>query len=358
MSERRADRRRNDRRAFRPTLDAKLETRVVMSRFGKFGYLYPAGHIQTAFGGQAVDITTNTGESFYIFVDTGQVRAFAMPGGKFGLRVSGTTPNSTLTINPVVDSQIVHTAHKVNGRQTQYTGTINLGMIDIMNGQINDILGYKTAVLSGPLYAFGTNPIDRIALDSIQPGGSIITGGDVNTLDIATNVILSGAGNDINIGRDLNFFSTFGDVDVINGANIIIGRNLGLTAQPAKGTGPSSIPANTAFLASTSTVTTFSNFEATQIEGNLVIAPGSQFLIRGAIGGQFFISGFVAGANNISTQGLLNTQLNHGSIYWIGNGILYSFPRAGPATPTPHPDHLLKRPSGWNGRSSLAMSSG
>lgn len=329
MSDRRADRRRNDRRAFRPTLDGRLETRVVLSHVGKYGFLYPAGHIQTAYGGQAVDITTNTGQSFYIFVDTGQVRAFAMPGGKFGLRVSGTTAQSTLTISPVVDSMVKQTAHKLNGRQTQYTGTINLGEIDIQNGQINDILGYKTAVLSGPLYAFGTNPIDRIALDSIQPGGSIITGGDVNTLDIATSVNLSGPGTGINIGRDLNFFSTFGDVDILNGANFIVGRNLGLISQPAKGTGPSSIPANQAFLNSTNTTFAASTFEATQIEGNLVIAPGSFFNIQGAIGGQFLVSGVVAGANNITTQGLLNTTLNKGSIYWVGSDIYFP-PLQGP----------------------------
>lgn len=334
MSDRRADRRRVDRRAFRPTVDGRLESRKLLTNFGRFGYLYPAGHIQTAMNGQAVDITTPSGQSFFVEVQGGgTVRAFPMSGGRFGLKLLGTNNQSVVTISPVIDSILKQTAHIFNTRQTQYNGMINFGSINVANGQINDIEGYKTAVLSGPLYAFGSNPIDRLAFDALAPGANIITGGDVNTLDVATNVILSGPGTGINIGRDLNFFSTFGDVTIINGANFIVGRNLGLTAQAAKGTGPSSIPANQAFLAATSTTQTFLTFEATQIEGNLAIAPGSQFRIQGAIGGQFLVSGFVAGANNISTLGLLNNLLNHGSIFWVGSDIFVPAVTA-PGVPT------------------------
>lgn len=332
MSDRRTDRRRADRRAFRPTVDGRLETKLLMAHFGRFGYLYPAGHIQTAQNGQAVDITTQTGESFFVQVSGGgTVKASAMPGGKFALKLLGTNNQSVVTISPIVDSILKNTAHIFNTRQTQYNGLLNIGSITVSTGMINDILGYKTTVLSGPLYAFGTNPIDRLAFDALAPGANIITGGDVNTLDIATSVNLSGPGTGINVGRDLNFFSTFGDVNIINGANIIVGRNLGLIAQAAKGTGPSSIPGNQAFLNSTNTTFGATVFEATQIEGNLAIAPGSQFRIQGAIGGQFLVSGFVAGANNISTLGLLNNSLNHGSIFWVGNDI---YVPAQPSSPT------------------------
>lgn len=242
MLGRRADRRRAGQRAFQPTLDGRLETRLLM-KVGKFGDLYPAGHIQTAFGGQAVDITTSTGQSFFVVVSTGQVRAYAMPGGRFGLTVSGTDNQSILSINPIIDSKVAHTGHVQNNRQSAYNGMINIGAINITDGQINSVLGYKTAVLSGPLFAFGTNPIDRIAFDQIAPGASIITGGDVNTLDVFGSVILSGAGTGINIGRDLNTMNVGGDLDIANGAFMNVTRYVGLTPQPAKGTGPAPLSA-------------------------------------------------------------------------------------------------------------------
>ncbi len=247
---------------------------------GKFGYLYPANHIQTAGNGTAVDITTATGQSFFIQVTGGGVvRAFAMPGGKWGLKLLGTNAQSVVTINPVIDSQVVHTAHTFNTRQTAYDGLINIGSISVATGQINDILGYKTAVLSGPLIATGTNPIDRLAFYALAPGANIITGGDVNTLDVATSVTLSGANTGISVGRNLNFFSTFGDVSIGNGANFIVGNDIGLTAQPAKGTGPSSIPSNATTLASTNVNTTFS-YQAFDDPGQRGHRPGEHDDLR------------------------------------------------------------------------------
>ncbi len=325
MSERRAERRRIDRRAFRPTLDGRLESRRLQAHVGKFGFLYPANHIQTASNGQAVDITTATGESFFIDVaNGGTVKAYPMSGGRFGLTLSGTNAQSVVTINPVIDSQVKHTAHIFNTRQGQYNGLINLGSINVVNGQIDDILGYKTAVLSGPLLATATNPIDRLAFFALAPGANIITGGDVNTLDVATSVILSGANTGINIGRDLNFFSTFGDVDIINNANFIVGRNIGTTAQLAKGTGPSSIPTNATVLQGNNTTLSFTGYQAFSIQGNVFIAPGSHMAFGGAIGAEFLVNGTFVGFDKLSTLGLLNTPSNTGSIAWVGNGIFFN----------------------------------
>ncbi len=326
MWERRADRSRKDRRAFQPAIDGRLEDRALMSHFGYFGYLYPAGHIQTAFNGQAVLITTQTGQSFYIQVQNGGVvKAYAMPGGKFGLKLIGTNNQSVVTINPLVDSEIKNSAHTFNTRQTTYDGLINIGSISVANGMIDDIEGYKTAVLSGPLIATGTNPIDRLAFDAIAPGANIITGGDVNTLDVATTVTLSGANTGIFVGRNLNFFSTFGDVSIGNGANFIVGNDIGLNAQPAKGTGPSSIPSNATTLASTN-VNTFFSYQAFSIQGNVSIAPGSTMTFGGAIDSEFFVSGLFTGLTNLHTQGLrvANSNNNVGSLTFLGNNLFIS----------------------------------
>jgi hypothetical protein len=344
MSVRHADGRRADRRAFRPTVGG-LETKLLMAHLGKFGYLYPAGHVQTAFNGQAVDITTDTGQSFYIQVQGGGVvRAYPMVGGRWGLKLIGTNNQSVVTINPVVDSEIKQSAHTFNTRQTTYNGMINIGAISVVNGSVNDIEGYKTAVLSGPLIAMGTNPIDRLAFDAIAPGANIITGGDVNTLDVATSVILSGAGTGINIGRNLNFLSTFGDVDVINGANFIVGNDVGLTAQLAKGTGPSSILTNSTTLASTNINTQFS-YQAFAIVGNVFIAPGSTMTFGGAIDSQLFVSGTFTGADKLIARGLrvLAENNNFGSFNFAGNPFFVTSNI--PASPLPNGIYPFSLPS-------------
>lgn len=237
MSERRADRRRANHRAFRPAVDGRLETRLVMSE-GKWTFLYGAGHIQTAFGGQAVDITTNTGQSFYVVASVGQIRAYHMPGNRYGLKIFGSSNQTDVTINPVVDFRFPGSAHKQNTREPLYNSLLNIGAITVANGQIADIQGYKDTVLSGPLIVPGTTPIQRIALDQILPGASIITGGDLNTLDVYGGINLSGPGTGIFVGRDLNSLTANNSINVTNGAAIAVGRDLGLVAQPPIGTGP------------------------------------------------------------------------------------------------------------------------
>ncbi len=307
MSERRADRRRKDRRAFQPALDGRLETRLVLSKFGKWGYLYPANHIQTAFNGQAVDITTATGQSFYIQVQNGgTVKAYAMPGGRYGLQLLGTNAQSVVTINPVVDSETKRSAHTFNTRQPVYDGLINIGSIVVANGQVDDILGYKTAVLSGPLIAAGTNPIDRLAFYALAPGATINTGGDVDTMDIYTSITLSGANTGVFIGRDLNFLSTNGDIQVGNGSNFVIGRDVGLTTQPAKGTGPSSVPANQNV---TNSVSSTVPYDSAMIQGNLLIAPGSSFVIGQSIAANFQINGNFTGFSRFSFKNFIQTGM-------------------------------------------------
>ena len=62
----------------------------------------------------------------------------------------------------------------------------------------------------------------------------------MKTLDVLNGIDLSGSGTGINIGRDLNLLNVGGGITLSNGANFIIGRNLGLVSQPPKGTGTGS----------------------------------------------------------------------------------------------------------------------
>jgi hypothetical protein len=165
----------------------------------------------------------------------GTVRAYAMPGHRVGLIVDGSTQNTELTINPLGQQQRKGFATSFAYGAAARGHILNIGQITVNSGEIADIEGFQDADLSGPLVVSGSTSIDRIAFDAILPGASITTGGDVQTLDVLNGITLSGT--NINIGRDLNLLNVGGNIDLTNGAQFNIGRNLGLVSQPPKGTG-------------------------------------------------------------------------------------------------------------------------
>src|SRR5262249_33580032 len=132
----------------------------------------------------------------------GTVRAYAMPGGRVGIIVDGSTQNTELTINPLGRPQYKGFAHSFSYGEATRNNLLNIGQLTVTSGQIGAIEGFQTAMLSGPLTVMGTTPINRIALDAILPGASITTGGDLQTLDVLNNIDLSGPGTGISIGRD------------------------------------------------------------------------------------------------------------------------------------------------------------
>ena len=277
MAERRTDRRRADIRAFRPTLDGRLETKLLMST-SKYSFAAP-NTIQTADGGQAVQITNSKGQSFYILASTGTVTANRLPGGRFGLTISGTNQDTVVSINPVIDPRIKGTAHQFNTRLSHYDTLINIGGINVVNGTVNSIVGFRTAILSGPITIAGAARVDRIAFDTIAPGASILTGGDLNTLDVLNSVSLSGTNSGIVVGRDLNSFTVGGNLSIENGSVLSVGRYLGLFAQPAKGTGASG--------------------QGAVIQGNLTITQPSFLYIQGFPLAPFVVYGRTTGASRI-----------------------------------------------------------
>lgn len=274
MSGRRDDRRRADLRAFRPSIDGRLqlESRVLQAN--------ASAAINTAFGGQAVILRTPAGQSFYVLTSSGTVRASRMSGGRYGLVVDGTNLDTELTINPLVIRKTRDSAHTFNGAMSAQTGRINIGSINITNGTIGSVLGYRTAVLSGPLIVRGGNRVDRVAFNTLLPGASIRVGGDLNTLDVLNNATLSGGNTGISVGRDLNFLNVGGDLTITNSAEVFVNRDLGLIAQPAKGTGPAG--------------------HGAVIQGNFVLSNGGRLVVNRSLDAAFIVFGSTTGASNIT----------------------------------------------------------
>jgi len=366
MSESRTKGRRSPARAFRPTVDGRLEDRVLLSvpkghtvsrfllshtsprpafdlrqppftavgapPFHKSFHIKTAVGTQTARGGQAVQVTAQDGSHYTIKLDyssntlatapgegangqsgnssagaavglisqqnanypqpIGTVRAYAMPGGKVGIIVDGSTPNTELTINPLGLPQKKGYAHSFAYGESTRNHILNIGQITITSGQIAAVLGFQDAVLSGPLIVSGSSSIDRIAFDQLLPGATISTGGDVQTLDILGSATLSGAGTGIFVGRDLNLLNVGGNLEITNGANVIVGRNFGFIPQPPKGTGTgSNILALNFTVASGSTITQTIPSVGAVIQGNIAITPGSVFGIGSLIHNALFVTG-------------------------------------------------------------------
>jgi hypothetical protein len=229
----------------------------------------------------------------------GTVRCYAMPNGEVGIIVDGSTPNTELTINPLPHPIVKGYAHSYAYGQSGVTHVLSIGQITVNSGQIGAIEGFHSANLVGPLTATATSTIDRIAFNSIQPGGSILTGGTVNTLDILQGITLN-TGTSIQIGRDLNLLNVGGDINLSNGSNFLIGRDLGAVLQPPKGTGSGS-NVLTLFLTNLTTTvnTTIPPEVATFIQGGLNVGAGSSFVIGRAIDNPFYIIGNITGASRV-----------------------------------------------------------
>jgi hypothetical protein len=363
-------------RAFRPGLDGRLEERVlltgqvklinvatgllkhtkpraaynvkqppflahdapVFNRGRGFKKIEAVG-IQTARGGQNVELTATDGSHYMVTLDytsntiatniaegsTGQqgnstagsataltaqqserypqpigtVRAYPMSGGRVGLIVDGSTQNTELAINPLGSPQKKGFAHSFAYGESNRGHVLNVGQITINSGEIGAILGFQDTELSGPLVSDGTGAIDRIAFESILPGASITTGGDVNTLDVLNGIDLSGPGTGIFIGRDLNLLNVGADLDITNGAVFSVGRDVGLVSQPPKGTGSGSnvLLLNFNSITNTTITVTLPPPVGAYIQGNLVIdtANGSSFLIGNNINNTMYIEGGIIG---------------------------------------------------------------
>jgi hypothetical protein len=220
----------------------------------------------------------------------GTVRAYAMSDHRVGIIVDGSTQNTDLTINPLGQAQKKGFAKSFAYGAGNLGHILNVGQLTVTSGEIGDIEGFQSAVLSGPLVSSGTTAIDRIAFDAILPGASITTGGDVNTLDIYNGITLTGT--NIDIGRDLNLLNVGGNIDLSNGSQFNIGRNLGLVSQPPKGTGTGTNVLSLNFTSVTnSIITAIIPAVGSFIQGSIDVNPGSVFTIGGAVFNTMYVEG-------------------------------------------------------------------
>ena len=227
----------------------------------------------------------------------GTVRVYPRPDGSVGIIVDGSTANTELTINPLPRSIRKGYAHSFAYGQAEQSRVLDVSSITINSGQIASILGFHTTDLTGPVNVSGSQAIDRMAFRSIQPGASITTGGDLNTLDVLQGITLNGT--NLTIGRDLNLLNVGGDITLENGANIFINRDLGLVAQPPKGTGTgSNVLTLNAPLVGTQSTEQFPSV-STYIQGDVIINPGSQFVIGRSVDSQLYISGNLTGVDGL-----------------------------------------------------------
>jgi hypothetical protein len=351
-------------RAFRPTLDGALESKLLLSNASqtfllthpKIGYAYklnqppfrngthanpfpkapvprgPEVRAEVAHGGQSLIVATPDGSRFQISLTyysqpsptgattstTGQapiqgqvpgsgviqpqgtVRAYAMSGGRIGLILDGTTNQTELTISPEAKYQRKGYAHSFSYGMAAESGILNIGQITVNSGQLAAVEGFHTADLSGPLVIGGNQPVDRIALDALLPGASIQIGSDLNTLDILKGVNLN-SGPGIIIGRDLNLLNVGQDLDLSNGASLKVGRYLGLVPQPPKGTGTgSNFLSLNQSLVGTGTSTIVPSLSG-YIQGNINIGPGSVFAIGGFTNPDDTIFGGIANSSLTAT---------------------------------------------------------
>ena len=173
---------------------------------------------------------------------------------------------------------------------------LNIGQITVNSGQIGDIEGFQTAVLSGPLVVErhdGDRP-DRFRRD-LCPVRRSRPGGDVNTLDVLNGITLTGTS--INIGRDLNLLNVGGNIDLSNGSQFNIGRNLGLVSQPPKGTGTGTNVLTLNFTTRLQLDRDSDRFPPSELisRANLTIDPTSSFNIGVTSAGNIFNTMYVEG---------------------------------------------------------------
>jgi hypothetical protein len=328
------------RTAFLKNFPPQVQNQPLKHQVGQITRRRFVAATQTARGGQAVEVTALDGSHYMIRLDytsntiatntaegsngqggnsssatatslvsqqngnypqpIGTVRAYAMPGGRVGIIVDGSTANTELTINPLGQRQYKGFAHSFAYGESTRNHLLNVGQLTVTSGQIGAIEGFQDTMLSGPLTVPGTAPVNRIAFAAILPGASITTGGDLQTLDVLNNIDLSGPGTGITIGRDLNLLNVGTGITLSNGANVLVGRNLGLIPQPPKGTGTGTNVLSLNFTQLSNTISSINiPSVGSFIQGSIAINPGSVFGIGGLIYATMYVEGNVSGYSRL-----------------------------------------------------------
>ncbi len=301
-------------RALKPTIEGgrpfwELEPRVLLSRDNtrlvalqrkaaivraqakrQDVFPSPKAFVQTgvANGGKAAAIVDTDGEVWIAHMTgAGTVRAKPAPDGRVDLFLYSTNNLSVLTIDPAGHDPVPGAAHDFPSGTEQQDKLVHVRNITVVSGKMNQILGYRTAEVSGVISVMGSakkSPgpaVDRIAVFALNPGASIQVPGDLNTLNVFNNVTLT-TGPGIRVGRDLNFFLIGGDLTLRNGTSIIVGRDIGLSPQGPKGSSPAGVGG--------------------LIQGDLIVGAGSTIAVGRAVDQPIIVQGSSSGIANLTAN--------------------------------------------------------
>lgn len=256
----------------------------------------------TAAGGMGTLIQDIDGEKWVAWLNdplerktpAGTIRAFPDSGGRVKLVVDGTNENTELIVEPYARYRPRNQSHQFSAQLGRQDKLLHVSDIMITSGKIGSILGYRTFDLSGTISIPGDVAVWRIALNSIQPGASIITGGDLNSLNVYNSAVFDG-GTGLQVGRDLNWLTVNGNLEFRNGAQMIVGRDIGLNPQPVKGTSPAG--------------------QGGYVGGNTYIAPTSSLQVGRSLDAIFLTQGRFDGINHVSIPSGSGNLLAYGGYY-------------------------------------------
>ena len=278
-----SDPRRGNRRSFVPSVDgtAALESRLLLSGAKVVAAAHTANiQFHVANGGKIARITDVDGEKYAVAViGQGFVKAKPESGGRAGLILQSTNSDTVVTVEPLLRTRRKNSAHDFPENAGKGDRLLHIGSIQVQSGRISQFLAYHTAELSGAFVAASNSPVDRVAFYSYQPGATVRVGGDLDTLDSLTDMNLGGTGGIIT-GRDLNWINVGGNIRLASGSSILVGRDLGLTAQPVKGTDPGG--------------------RGGRVIGNVTIAPGAAFTIGRSLQATFLVDGNLSGFSRLT----------------------------------------------------------
>jgi hypothetical protein len=243
--------------------------------------------IGVANGGKAAVITDTDGEVYVIRVSgSGFVRARAVRGGLVDIDLFSTNNKTVVTIDPQAPLQVDGTAHQFQPGAARQDDLLHVRDVTVANGRIAQILGYKTADVSGAITVMGAAPsaaptVTRIAFFSLLPGASVQTRGDLNTLTIFNDITLD-TGPGIRIGRDLNWLLVGADITLTNGASIIAARDIGLAPQGPKGSAIGG--------------------QGGLIQGDLIVGAGSTLAVGRFVDAPIVVQGSLVGNSNLPSN--------------------------------------------------------
>ncbi len=324
-------------RTFQPSLDGRLEDRLLLSHghtiFPRTGNLLNQVQTFVKDGGRGVRIFNGLGSAFDVQIVSGPgtVTATPLANGTMKIVITGSDPTTEVDINPVREVfnhfKAKRQAHNFHVEFSYGNHLLNIGELDVTSGRIGQILGYRTATLSGPLVISGTSPVSRLAFYQLLPGALIETGNDLNTLDIFNSATLSGANTGIFVNQDLNLLNIGGNLTIQNGANVSVGRDIGNTPQPPKGSGTGSNVLQVLYTF-TSAIATGEPLVGAYILGNVTIDPTSSFTVGRQIDQLIYVLGNLSGKARVTPPPLIYNAPSNAppppvalNVWWVGGTV-------------------------------------